>query len=102
MIYVTNSQLREHVDMESLNTELIMEIFLALRDGKQNFIFTNMDDYQNICPQHALNCGWNPETTLVLFAHVDSKQIICSFFPNLTFERMVKVFTSYSNLKAFL
>lgn len=134
MIYLTMTELRTLVDMEKIDADLIGEIFVALRSGgKQEFLFTNTDEYLTACPEHARKQGWDPETTLVLYepppteeeraemaantakqiaedpdwddiqiGYVDPKQIICSFFPEVSKEKMAQVFNSYANLKAFL
>jgi hypothetical protein len=134
MIFVTFSQLREHVDMDKFNHDLVMEVFEYLRAGDKNhFLFSNTDEYKEKCPEYAISQGWDSETTLVLFepppteeekaiqqekiakqiaedpdwddiqiGQVDPKQVVCSFYPNLTFEKLVQTFNSFGNMKAFL
>ncbi len=134
MIYVTYSHLREQVAMDQLNENLLMEIFDKLSDGdKLHFLFTNTNEYKDTCPQYAVNRGWNPDTTLVLYelppteeeraaqaaatakaieedpnwddiqvGPSEPNQIICSFFQDLTLEKLVQTLNSYAKLKAFL
>ncbi len=68
MIFVTYTELREHVDMSKLNEGIIMEAFDHLRGGdKGHFLFTNIDEFKFACAEYAYSQGWDTETTLVLF-----------------------------------
>lgn len=101
-------------------------------DQKNHFLFTNLKEYKEKTVEYALKRGWDPETTVVLYdppkeeqttddaakpidatasgdidwddiqIGISPQQIICSFFTNMTVEKMVHVINSYGRMKAFL
>ena len=126
MIFVTNEELRKHLELDNLTSGVISEAFEQLNNHeRQHFLFTNTDDYKERSLEYVISQGWNPDTTLVLFempvpeelrepapppqdwddiqiGYVDPKQLICSFFQDLTLEKMAHTINAIGRLKVFL
>lgn len=72
MKFITNDELRELVDFQSIHEDLLLEGFkLASREGggsRFTHLFTNIDDLVKDSENHAITNGWDPDTTLVLYS----------------------------------
>lgn len=130
MIFVTNEELRQHLELDNLNPGVIEEAFSQINNHEQgHYLFTNTDEYKDRALEYATKQGWNLDTTLVLFempptpeekmameasakpiedwddiqiGYVDPKQIILSFYQNITLEKMAQTINAMGRLKVFL
>lgn len=67
MRFLTFAELRIHQDFELVETNLLAEGFRQARPCQMNHIWSTVTDLEKDATQFALDHGWNPETTLVLY-----------------------------------
>ena len=66
MRYFTFVELRPLLDPSNIDVDLLAERF-KIANGGRNHLFTNIDDLKADANKFAIDKGWDPETTLVLY-----------------------------------
>jgi len=121
MIFITFDQLREHLDLQKLDNDIMNQAFNYLDCG-HNMVWTDVNDIENRCLAYACQQDWDPDTTLVLFddprtkserivvdeddafstvGSLNKNQTVCFLYKNLTLEKLADTLNRFGRMRVF-
>jgi hypothetical protein len=127
MNLATFDDLRPLVEVEKMDAELLAETFRILNYG-HHYLWIDKEEIEQKATQYALQQGWDPDTTLVLYSlptltqeyvpdpdreidlddfdiqigSVNPNQAVCTLYPNLTVEKLADTINRISRMRVFL
>lgn len=130
MNLVTYEELRPLLEVEHLSGDLLMEVMKLISESN-HLIWVDYKDMETRATAYAIEQGWDPETTMVLYyppspvptykelekemgiedptddfdiqiGSLNPSQIVCTLYPNMSATKFAETINRLSRMRVFL